>query len=180
MKKVLLSLMALFFVVACDDNPDKATVHGTITFKNVSVWKPSGSLTKADVDSGLVEVTIFADSVWKNVGGVRVPYGAPSNANNPVILTRVANDSTYEYSIDVEPGIYSALAVGFRTNRNVTADKKTATLGVYFGYPDSVSSGLLIPPFLNNPAPLPITVKKGEEKHINFKADFGFVNQWFQ
>lgn len=178
-----LSVFALNMIGCDDDKPDTATIHGTITFKNVDVWKASGTGTKADEDSGLVEVTIFEDSVWIEAGGVRTPQGAPYNAQNPVILTRVAGDSTYEYSIKVEPGTYSALAVGFRTNRNVPADKKTATLGVYWNNPNQVSSGLLLPfPPLNltDPAPVAITVEKGDNLELNFVANFGFVNQWFQ
>ncbi len=187
MKKLLL-IAVILGMASCDKDskPDSAKVHGTVTFKNVSVWKASGSLTKADVDSGVVEVTIFADSVWRSGAPGRFPYGAPFNANNPVVFTRVANDSTYEYEIEVEPGTYSALAVGFRTNRNVAADKKTATLGVYWNMPDSVSHGIFIPavppffPGFNYPAPTPITVKAGDNLQLNFKANFGFVNSWFQ
>lgn len=178
-----LSLIALNLIGCDDDKPNTATVHGTITFRNVDVWKASGTHTKADEDSGIVEVTIFEDGVWAEAGGVRVPMNAPFNAQNPVIFTRVAGDSTYEYSIEVEPGTYSALAVGFRTNRNVPADQKTATLGVYWNNANQVSSGLLLPfpPLnLNDPAPAAITVAKGDHVELNFVANFGFVNQWFQ
>lgn len=189
-KTLLLSLIlaiGIMILSGCDDDkkPTTATIKGTVTFKNVSVWKASGSFTKADEDSGEVEVTIFADSVWKNGPGGRVPYGAPYNANNPVVFTRAAGDSTYQYEIEVEPGTYSALAVGFRTNRAVSSDKKTATLGVHWGMPDSVSHGIYIAPALpyfpgyDYPAPAAITVEAGDELTLNFKADFGFVNSWF-
>lgn len=173
------ALMAVM-IFSCDNNkPDTATIHGTISFKNVSAWKASGTLSIADEDSGVVEVTIFGDSIWTLSGGVRAPINAPFNAQNPVILSRVAGDSTYEYSIEVDPGTYSALAVGFRTNRSYNSTKKSATLGVYWNQPDSVSSGLLIPMALNDPAPSAITVAKGDDVTLDIKADFGFVNTWF-
>ncbi|MBL7993883.1 hypothetical protein JNM05_00785 [bacterium] len=180
---VMGTALAIFAFTGCDDSkPDTATIHGTITFRNVDVWKASGTGTKADVDSGEVQVTIFGDGIWADQGGgYVVPGGAPFNAQNPLILTRVASDSTYEYSLEVDPGTYSALAVGFRTNRNVSADMKTATLGVYWNMPNQVSHGITIPmsPF-NYPAPVAITVAKGDDVALNFVADFGFVNMWFQ
>ena len=177
-----IALAAFAFIGCDDDKPNKATIHGTITFRNVDVWKAMGTGTKADEDSGEVQVTIFAEGIWANQGGgVVVPGGAPFNAQNPFILTRVAGDSTYEYEIEVDPGTYSALAVGFRTDRNVASDKKTATLGVYWNMPNQVSHGIAIPmsPF-NYPAPVAITVAKGDNSELNFVADFGFVNMWFQ
>lgn len=174
------ALAALAFTGCDDDKPNTATIHGTITFRNVDVWKAKYTYTKADEDSGEVQVTIFADGVWTDVGGgMIVPGGAPFNALNPFILTRVDGDSTYEYEIEVDPGTYSALAVGFRTNRNVSANNKTATLGVYWNHPDSISHGIVIPPYYNYPIPAAITVEKGDDVQLNFKADFGFVNSWF-
>lgn len=172
--------LAAFAFTGCDDDkPNTATIHGTITFRNVDVWKASGTGTKADVDSGEVQVTIFGDEVWADQGGgVVVPGGAPANV--PFILTRVAGDSTYEYEIEVDPGTYSALAVGFRTYRAVSASNKTATLGVYWNHPDSISHGIVYPPYYNYPVPVAITVEKGDNVTLDFKADFGFVNSWFQ
>jgi hypothetical protein len=178
---ILMIMVMSLVMFACTDSstPDTATIHGTITFKNFSSWKASGTHTIADVDSGVVEVTIFGDSIWTLSNGVRAPINAPFNSQNPFVINRIAGDSIYEYSIDVDPGTYSALAVGFRTNRSYSATKKTATLGVYWNHPDSVSSGLYIPSALNDPAPSPITVAKGDNVQLDFKANFGFVTTWF-
>jgi hypothetical protein len=125
---------------------------------------------------------------WTLANGVRAPINAPFNAQNPSVLTRifagayagVGGDSTYEYTIEgLAPGTYSCLAVGFRTNRSYNSTKKTATLGVYWNNPNNVSSGLYIPSALNDPAPSTITVAKGDNVQLDFKADVGFVNTWF-
>ena len=173
---VIGTALAVFAFTGCDSNPDKATIHGTITFTNLSAWTQSGSVSSAD--SGVVEVVIFPDSVWKAGPNGTFAYGAPYNANNPLVLNVIQTDSIYEYSLEVEPGTYSALAVGFRTNRNYDATKKTATLGVHWDHPDSVSYGFVAGPY-TYPVPSPITVDKGDDIQIDFKADYGFASTWF-
>lgn len=173
-----LSVLALNIIGCDDDKPDTAIIHGTITFKNISFWSQSGDVASAD--SGVVEVVIFPDSVWKAGPNGTFAYGAPENAQNPFILNINSTDSTYEYEIEVKPGTYSALAVGFRTNRAYAADKKTATMGVHWDHADSVSYGFSIPmtPF-NYPAPAAIVLNKGDNVQIDFKADYKFVQTWF-
>ncbi len=168
-------LIALLAVVsfACDsadiNSSEFATVSGTITFKNVASWP----------DSGEVQVTVFPENVWTQFGAM----GPPQNPNDPVILTKTAN-TEYAFTIEGLPGgNYSALAVGWRrpNAQNYPAEKRTATLGVYWLNSDSVSVGLNIPgsPF-NDPAPAVIAVTKGQVvKDLNFAADFAYVRFLF-
>lgn len=173
-----IALAAFAFIGCDDDKPNTATIHGTITFKNLYTWAQSGTVSSAD--SGVVEVVIFGDSVWAASPGGTFAQGAPYNANDPVILTINPSDSTYEYSIEVEPGTYSALAVGYRTNRSYSSasGKKTATLGVHWDHPDSVSYGFTFTGVPGYPAPVPITVSKGDNVEINFRADYKFAATW--
>jgi hypothetical protein len=43
-----------------------------------------------------------------------------------------------------------------------------------------VDAGGTIIPVFNYPAPVTFDVAEGETKEINFKADFAFVNTWYQ
>ena len=195
LKLILLALVATIVMPGCKDDeptPDTAKIHGTITFENADLW----STWK---DSGDVEVTIFPEFVlalppqgagWgavpndffgPGVPGGTFPLGAPFNASNPFILTYVPGQTQYQYELEVDPGTYSALAVGLRHDRITDPTLKTATLGVHWNNPDSVSHGIVFnfTPF-NYPAPSTITVAKGDNVEINFKADFAFVEVWFQ
>lgn len=174
-------------------------IHGTITFDNADLW----STWK---DSGDVEVTIFPEFVlaappagagWGDipdnffgpgVPGGRYPLGAPYNSQNPFVLTYVPGQTQYHYELEVEPGTYSALAVGLRNNRISDPSLKTATLGVDWNNPDTVSHGIVlkvdvgggqIMTIFNDPAPSVLTLAKGDDVEINFKADFAFVLAWF-
>ena len=194
LKLILLALVATIVMPGCKDDeptPDTAKIHGTITFENADLW----STWK---DSGDVEVTIFPEFVLAlppqgagrgtvpndffgpGVPGGTFPLGAPSNASNPFILTYVPGQTQYQYELEVDPGTYSALAVGLRHDRITDPTLKTATLGVHWNHPDSVSHGIVFnfTP-LNYPAPSTITVAKGDNVEINFKADFAFVEVWF-
>lgn len=187
-----------FFLSSCkDDEPKTTKVHGTITLENAEKWATWQ-------DSGVVEVTIFPafsldpaagwGVVPDNFYGPGVPggtfaIGAPYNAQDPVVLTYEAGKTKYDYEIEVEPGTYSALAVGFRHNSVTDPTKKTATLGVNWNNETTVSHGIVIKAdvgggnivtFFDYPAPTAIDIKAGENKEINFKADFGFVEQWYQ
>lgn len=198
----LLVVLGVFLVgVGCDDDKkgsDFATVFGTITFENVDVWTTWE-------DSGEVLVTIFPEfsldplSGWGQVPddffGPGVPgglfaVGAPYNAQNPLALTRVPGQTVYQYSIeDLEAGTYSALAVGLLHDNITDPTIRTATLGVHWENPDSVSHGVevrvdigggtIVTVFSDVP-PSPLTLSKGEERELNFKADFAFVNVWYQ
>ncbi len=176
-----IALAAFAFTGCDDDKPNTATIHGTITFKNLYTWTQSGSVSSAD--SGVVEIVIFGDSVWAASPGGTYAQGAPYNANDPIILDMNPADSTYEYSIEVEPGTYSALAVGFRTTSrgySSASGKKTATLGVHWEHPDSVSYGFAFTGApMSYPPPSPITVEKGDNLEINFRADYKFAATWY-
>ncbi len=175
----------------------KAGVGSTITLENADKWA-------VWQDSGVVEVTVFpAFSLdpmagWgevpdgffgPNVPGGTFALGAPYNSQNPVILTYKAGQTTYDYEIELEPGTYSALALGFRHNLVNDPSLKTATLGVNWNTPETVSHGVVIKvdvgggnivKVFDYPAPSTFEIKEGEQKEINFKADFAFVDQWYQ
>lgn len=176
----VLLLTAVVTLNSCkDDEPKTTKVYGTITLENADQWA-------AWQDSGVVEVTIFpAFSLdplagWGEVNGYLTPQGAPYNSQDPVVLTYTPGKTQYDYEIEVEPGTYSALGVGFRHNRFTDPTCKTATLGVYYGNENEVSYGIVIPNTpINYPAPSAITVKAEEQKEINFKVDMGFISTWF-
>lgn len=203
MNKLFTSLAALLVLAALslssckdDDEPKTTKVYGTITFENANVWQTWA-------DSGEVQVTIFpkfsldplagwgeipAGTLGPTHPGGTFAVGAPYNSQNPVILQYEAGKTQYNYEIEVEPGTYSALAVGFRHNFVNDPSLKTATLGAHWGNETQVSHGIVIKinaggsviPIFNYPPPSTIEIKEGEQKEINFKADFAFVEQWYQ
>ena len=195
LKIMLLALLPMLTFVACDDDPETATISGTITIENTELWNTWK-------DSGEVQVVLFGEydldpfpgSGWgdvpdgyygANIPGGRFALGAPFNAQNPVILNIVPGQSTYNYEIEVDPGTYSALAVGFRHDFVNDPTRKTATLGVHWNNPNTVSTGIVLRPFvggnpiINDPAPTAITVQAGDELDIDFKADFAVVEYWY-
>lgn len=192
LKIMLLAIIPMLTFVGCDDDPDTATISGTITFENVQLWDTWK-------DSGEIQVVIFPEfdldppgAGWGDVPdnyfgpgvpGGRFALGAP--ANEPFVINLVPGQTQYNYSIEVDPGTYSALAVGFRHDFITNPSLRTATLGVHWDNPNTVSHGIVIrlsvggPNIINEPAPTPITVEAGDELDIDFKADLGFVEQWF-
>ena len=198
LKIMLLLLVPVAMMTSCKDDeptPDTATIHGTITIDSSELWATWK-------DTGVVEVTIFpefslnppagwgdipVDFLYPGFPGGRFALGAPWNAQNPIVLTYVPGQSEYHYEIEVDPGTYSALAVGFRHNAISDPSKKTATLGAHWGTPATTSSGLVIKvdigggqifTAINDPAPSVITVEKGDNVELNFRADFAFVLTW--
>ncbi|MBK8563304.1 MAG: hypothetical protein IPN76_08140 [Saprospiraceae bacterium] len=193
----MLAVSALFLTGCKDDEAPKTTkVYGTITIDNADLWETWQ-------DSGVVEVTIFpAFSLDPLAGWGEIPdgafgpgslggtyaVGAPYNSQNPVILEYKAGQTEYDYEIEVEPGTYSALAIGFRHDGVTDPSLKTATLGCHWGNETTVSHGIVIKiqagpsvmTIFDEPAPSTITIKDKEELELNFKADFGFVEQWYQ
>jgi hypothetical protein len=195
---VMLMLGASMLFSSCEKEEDEVTrVFGTITIENSDTW----AVWK---DSGEVQVTVFPKfsldplagwgEVPDNFLGPNVPggiftVGAPYNSQNPIVLTYVPGKTTYTYDIELEPGTYSALALGFRHNRVNDPTRKTATLGVHWGNSAQVSHGVVIKvrtpggmvvPAFNYPGPVTFEIKAGEEKEINFKADFNFVKTWYR
>lgn len=192
---LLLLATSLFFGACKKDEPAKTKVYGTVTIENMDTWATW-------VDSGEVELTVFPKfSLDPLAGWGEVPdnffgpgvlggtyaVGAPYNSQNPVILTYKTGTNTYAYEIELEPGTYSALALGFRHKNVSDPTLKTATLGVHWNNPDQVSHGVVIRinaggqviPVFNYPAPVSFDIADGEQKEINFKADFNFVKQWY-
>lgn len=194
---VLFALLGVFGLSSCEkDEPEVTRVYGTITVENPNVWGVWR-------DSGEVQVTVFPKfsldplagwgEVPDNFLGPNVPggvftVGAPYNSQNPLILKYEPGKTVYPYEIELEPGTYSALALGFRHNRVNDPTRKTATLGVHWNNPNQVSHGVVIKvrtpgglvPVFNYPAPATFEIKAGEEKELNFKADFNFVNTWYR
>ncbi len=188
-------LLALFF--SCNDKVvEPSKIYGTIVVENIDQWS-------SWQDSGVVELTIFPafsldplagwgavpdDFFGPGVPGGTFAVGAPYNAQNPVIFDYDPNIGSLDYEITVEPGQYSALALGFRHHSISDPAKKTATLGVHWGMPDQLSHGIVLKQNIGGklvklfdyPAPLTIDIAEGESKQIDFRADFDFVNQWFR
>ena len=151
----LLSVMAIvgiIFFSSCgseDLPPNTALIKGTVTMENIDVWE-------SWVDSGEVQLTIFPEfslnppagwgEIPNDVLGPGVPggtfaIGAPFNSQNPIILEFEEGKTEFDFEIEVDPGTYSALAVGFRHDFVEDASKRSATLGVYHNNADEVSHG---------------------------------------
>lgn len=203
LKIMLLLLAPVVMMTSCKDDeptPDTATIHGTITIDNAPLWATWQ-------DSGEVQLTIFpafvdaappAGAGWGAISpnilypgfpGGTFALGAPYNSQNPLVLTYVPGQTEYHYELEVDPGTYSALALGFRHDGVSDPSLKTATLGVHWNTPATVSHGIVIKADIGGgqiitifdyPAPSTITVAKGDNVEINFKADFAFVTQWYQ
>lgn len=198
-KPVLALLIIAASLTACKDDdvkPTTAKIYGVITIDNTNLWATWQ-------DSGEVQLTIFPafslnppagwGEIPDNTFGPGVPggtfaIGAPYNAQNPLVATYQPGATQYSYELTVDPGTYSALALGLRHNRITDPSKRTATLGVHWDNPNVVSHGIVIKvnvgggvivPVFNFPAPVPITVQAGDEREINFRADFGFVEDWY-
>jgi hypothetical protein len=199
LKMMLLLMVPVLAFTSCKDDeptPDTAKIHGTITIDNADLWATWK-------DSGEVQLTLFPEFVlalppagkgWgeipDNFYGPGVPGGtyALSAPVNVLVINYSPGANQIQYELEVDPGTYSALALGLRHNTITDPSLRTATLGVHWGEPDTTSHGVVIKisaggqiiPILNYPAPSAITVEKGDEVEINFRADFGFVETWFQ
>ncbi len=196
---LIMALAGVFFMTGCGDDlpPDTALVKGTVTIENTDVWE-------IWQDSGEVQLTIFPEfslnppAGWGEIPdgtfGPGVPggtfaIGAPFNAQNPVVFEYEAGKTDYDFEIEVDPGTYSALALGFRHDFVQDPTLKSATIGVHHNDPDVVSHGVVVKAdvgggnivtFFNFPPPSTFTVADGDVLEINFKADFGFVEQWYR
>lgn len=200
LKITLLALLPFLAMISCKDEgvePETATISGTITIENAdkwATWKDSGEVLL----SIFPEFTLNPPAGWgdvpdnffgQGVPGGRFALGAPSNAQNPIVLTYTPGVTQYNYTMTVDPGTYSALALGFRHDLITDPSKRTATLGVHWNNPNAVSHGVVlkvdvgggqIVTIFNEPAPTTFTVEKGDNITINFKADFAFVEEWYQ
>ncbi len=180
-----------------DDDPKTTKVFGSISIENTDTWAEW-------VDSGEVQVTVFPafslnppagwgtipDGVFgPGIPGGLFPIGAPYNSQNPVVLTYEPGKTSYEYSIELDPGTYSAVAVGLKHFFITDSNRSTATLGVHWGSPSMVSHGIVIKadvgngtiiPIFHYPGPAEFTVTEGEERRIDFSADFDFVLEWYR
>jgi len=198
-----IGLMAmLIFVSSCkkdDDEPAPTTafIKGNITLLNTDIWE-------VYQDSGEVQLTIFPEfsldppAGWgpvpdgafgPGVPGGTFAVGAPANAQSPFVVNYQPNIGGFTYEMEVDPGTYSALALGFRHNLITDPSLKTATLGVHWDNPTQVSHGIVIKAdfgggnivtLFDEPAPSAITVQAGDELTIDFIADFGFIEDWYR
>lgn len=190
--------MAALFAACGDDElpPDTALIRGTVTMENIDVWATWQ-------DSGEVQLSIFPEfslnppAGWgtipdgafgPNTPGGTFAAGAPFNSQNPVVFEYEAGKMEYDFEIEVDPGTYSALALGFRHDFVNDPRLRSATLGVYHNNPNEVSHGVVIKidvgggtffPIFDFPAPVSFTVADGEILELNFRADFDFVNRWY-
>jgi hypothetical protein len=182
-----------------DEDPIATTakIKGTITYLNTDVWKTWQ-------DSGEVQLTLFPafsfdppagwGPVPDNAFGPGVPggtfaVGAPVNAQNPAVIPYSDGATGIGYELtDIDPGTYSALALGFRHNTVTDPSLRTATLGVHHGNPGTVSHGIVIKASIagnvvtlfDYPAPTTFTVNAGDEITIDFTVDFGFIDDWYR
>ncbi len=194
---LLLSTVLVLSACKKDEEPTTARINGTITLLNTSVWETYS-------DSGQVQLTVFPPfslsppSGWgpvpdgffgPGVLGGTFPIGAPYNAQDPVVVPYQAGVTSIEYDLELDPGTYSALALGFRHNLVVDANRRTATVGVYWGNPSMVSHGVVLKvpgpggnaiPIFNFPAPEEFTVNAGDNLKLDFVADFGFLPLWYR
>lgn len=200
LSSLLVLTLGIVFLTSCGDDelpPNTAIVKGKVIMEDIDVWANW-------VDSGEVQLTIFPEfnlnppSGWGEIPdgtfGPGVPggtfaVGAPFNSQNPIILEYEPGKTEYDYELEVDPGTYSAIAVGFRHSFINDPSRRSATLGVFHNNPGSVSHGIVIKvdvgggnvvPVYNFPPPSSFTLADGETLEINFKADFGFVNEWYR
>lgn len=192
-------LVVSLITTGCDeDEPLTGKVFGTITIDNIDTWETW-------VDSGEVQLTIFpefnadptAPAGWgpvpddffgPGVPGGTFAIGAPFNAQNPIILEYTPGANQFSYELELDPGTYSALALGFRHDFITDPSLRTATLGVHWGNESTVSHGVVIKASFGGPvvtlfdfpAPSSFTVNAGDELEFNFLADFAFVESWYQ
>ena len=192
--------LGMIFLSSCGDDelpPNTSIIKGKVIIENADTWSTW-------VDSGEVQLTVFPEfslnppAGWgeipdgvlgPNVPGGTFAIGAPFNSQNPLVFEYEQGKTEYEYELEVDPGTYSALALGFRHNFVNDASRRTATLGVYYNDPNTVSHGVVIKadvgggtivPVFNYPAPATFTVADGETIELDFRADFNFVTQWYR
>lgn len=191
-------LVSIIGLSSCEEEPQitQEKIFGTITIENTDVWQTWQ-------DSGEVQITLFPEfsldplAGWgiipdgtfgPGIPGGTYAVGAPYNSQNPIILEFENGEAEFSYEIEVEPGTYSALAMGFRHDYITDPSLKSAVLGVNFNNPEEVSHGINIKidvgggnivEIFDFPAPTDIIVGEGEQIEVNFKADFAFVNDWF-
>ena len=141
---VAVAVVSLFLASCEKEEPPTTKIFGTVTVDNAATWATWA-------DSGVVELTVFPKfsldplAGWgvvpdnffgPNVPGGTYAVGAPYNSQNPIVLKYVPGKTTYAYELEVEPGSYSALALGFRHNRITDPTRKTATLGAHWDKPE--------------------------------------------
>jgi hypothetical protein len=194
-----LYLIAAFIFLSCnkDDDPKVTKVFGTITIENINTWAEW-------IDSGEVQVTVFPpfslnppagwgpvpdNAFGPGVPGGTFPVGAPYNSQNPVVLNYEPGKNSFTYEIELEPGTYSALAIGFNHYFITDSNRSTASLGVHWNNPAQVSHGVVIKidvgggnivPIFNEMPPSAFTINEGEVLEIDIMADFNFVLDWYR
>ena len=194
LKITLLALVPVLTMTSCNDEPETARLHGTIKLDNATLWETWQ-------DSGEVQLTLFPKFVqalppegkgWGDVPDNFFGPGAPggrfalSAPSYVTVINYVPGQTEYEYEFEVAPGEYSALALGLRHDLITDPSLRTATLGVHWNTPNEVSHGIVIKfapgdnYVFNEPAPSVLNLDKGDDVEINFRADFGFVNLWYQ
>lgn len=195
---ILFSFISLIFL-SCDKDDDLAItkVFGTVTVENIDTWANW-------IDSGEVQVTVFPpfslnppagwgavpdNAFGPGVPGGTSPVGAPYNSQNPVVLNYEPGKNSFTYEIELEPGTYSALAIGFNHYFITDSNRSTASLGVHWNNPSQVSHGVIIKidvgggnivPIFNETPPTEFTINEGDALEIDFAADFEFVLDWYR
>ena len=197
---VILALaLTTFTLTSCDDDddikPTTATIKGVITFDNVELWDTWQ-------DSGEVQLSIFPEfsldplAGWGEVPDNFFGPGAPSQTSavgppafNPIVVDYQEGSDQYAFELEIqnieEPVTFSAIAIGIRHDFIQDPTRRSATLGVWWDNENEVSHGIVIrpaigaPPIFDYPAPESFTVEPGDEIELNLKADWGFVEDWY-
>ena len=198
---MILFAVAVLTVASCnkdDDDtipPNAAIFTGVITMENIDVWREWQGL-------GDVHVNVFPEfSIDPPMGWGPVPDGAYAPdfvggtfavglpVSNPIELDFSEGQTEFGYTFTLNnmegPVTFSALAVAFVHDTITDTQLRTAPLGVWWANRDSVSHGVVIKPAIgadpihDYPAPASFTINPGEFLELDFKADFGFVEDWY-
>ena len=178
-----------------DVPPNAAIFTGVITVEGNDVWREWQG-------RGDVEVNVFPEfSIDPPEGWGPVPdtaygpdfiggtfaVGLPVTSGIELDFSEGQTDFGYTFTLNnmEEPVTFSALAVAFVHDSIEDTQLRTCPLGVFWANPDSVSHGVVIKPGIGEdpihdyPAPATFTIRPGEFLEIDFKADFSFVEEWY-
>ena len=201
LKITLLALLPLVTMMSCKDDPvepDTATISGTITIENTDLWATWQ-------DSGEVQLTIFpafslnppagwgdipVDALYPGFPGGRFALGAPVNAQNPIILNLFSRcDTVSLYDDTGTRDLFSTCTWiqarpyhrSFKEDSNAWRSlEQPQRRQSWCSHQGRISAVVRSSPSSNEPAPSVITLEKGDNLNIDFKADFGFVEEWYQ
>ena len=153
MKITLLAIIAVFSMTSCKKDeavPDTARITGTVFIDNADLGhvKDSGDVQPSFPEFSLSSCRMGRYSRWLfwPVSPGRFALGAPSGTET---IPYSPGLTQFSYTITVDPGTYSCLALGFRNNRIVDPSQNRNT-GCFLGT-SGFKSWHLILPYFNEP-----------------------------